>query len=233
MKNKISLFVSLSLLILTGGCSTNLSGNKTALTAGERKLCDSLQIDTTIIHDIRKQNPNKIEPFHYSLSKLYEKGDETEVDPVHLQGLVFNEQNSRSYELVFNLKDGLRAKGYSVFLLEDNFNIDKKEDRIGVLKTTDKYTVLKQIGTDGINFDIDNDSLITIVNQFDKKYSLELIGASGDWCEFIIHKEPKDWLTFAKEVYKACPDVVDQGAGTVEALAEEMKRTNRLYFWWD
>lgn len=75
--------------------------------------------------------------------------------------------------------------------------------------------------------------LITIIKDFDKKYSLELIGASGDWCEFIIHNEPGSWNEFAKEVYTVCPDVVDQGAGDIEKLANEMKRTRRLYFWWD
>ncbi|TFF36767.1 DUF4253 domain-containing protein [Mucilaginibacter psychrotolerans] len=135
--------------------------------------------------------------------------------------------------MVFNLKDGFKKKGYTIFLLESNFNIGNKPDRVGVLKTTDKYSVLQQIGTDGINYNITNDSLITIIKRFDKQYSLELIGASGDWCEFLIHKEPKNWLTFAKEIYKVCPDVVDQGTETVEALAGEMKKTKRLYFWWD
>jgi hypothetical protein len=40
-------------------------------------------------------------------------------------------------------------------------------------------------------------------------------------------------LEFAKEVYQFCPDVVDQGTETVEALASERKRTNRVYLWWD
>jgi len=40
-------------------------------------------------------------------------------------------------------------------------------------------------------------------------------------------------LTFAKEMYKVCPDIVDQGTGSIEALAEEMKKTKRLFFWWD
>jgi len=38
---------------------------------------------------------------------------------------------------------------------------------------------------------------------------------------------------FAEEVYQFCPDVVDQGAGSIDALAEEMKRTNALFLWWD
>jgi hypothetical protein len=43
----------------------------------------------------------------------------------------------------------------------------------------------------------------------------------------------KDWMILAKEAYKVCPDIVDQGTRTVAKLAQEMKRTKRLYFWWD
>lgn len=203
------------------------------LTSEEKAICDSLKLDISVIKDIRLFNTNKVEPFHYSLGKFITKDGEVESDPVFLQGLVFKEQNSKSYDLVLSLKDKLKEKGYSIFVLENNFNIDNKPDNIGLLKTTDKYTVLRQIGTDGINWDITNDSLISIIRKFDKKYSLELIGASGDWCEFIIHKDPANWIQFAKDIYRICPDVVDQGAGTVQALADEIKRTKRLYLWWD
>lgn len=225
-------FLALILAFVTG-CKTQPDSKGYLLTNDEKKICDTLQIDTSIIKDIRNFNTNKIEPFHYSLGKFITKDGEFESDPIFLKGIAFTETNTKSYDLVFSLKDKFKQKGYSIFLLENNFSINDKPDNIGVLKTTDKYTVLKQIATDGINWDITNDSLISIIKTFDKKYSLELIGASGDWCEFIIHKEPISWIQFAKEVYKVCPDVVDQGADTVEALAAEMKRTKRLYFWWD
>lgn len=233
MSIKIQLFITIIVLSSFYGCNSKVVSQSYTLTEREKKICDSLQMDTTIIQDIRSMNTNKIEPFHYSLSKEFVGGKELESEPIHLKGIVFGEQNSKSYDVVFNLKDKLKQKGYTIFLLENNFNIDEKLDNIGVLKTTDKFTVLKQIATDGINYDITNDSLISIIKQFDNKYSLELIGASGDWCEFLINKEPMDWMTFAKEVYKVCPDDVDQGTGTIEALADEMKKTKRLYFWWD
>jgi hypothetical protein len=232
MKQKFKLSTALVSLTFIFGCNFNIVQNY-KLTDSERKICDSLQIDSTIVQDIRKFNTKKIEPFHYSLSKMIKDGQETELNPIHLNGLVISEQNSKSYNLVFNLKDDFKKKGYTIFLLENNFDINKKLDYIGVLKTVDKYTVLKQIATDGINYNITNDSLIKIIKQFDRKYSLELVGASGDWCEFVIHTVPTDWDVFAKEVYKICPDVVDQGTGKVEALADEMKKTMRLYFWWD
>ncbi|HEV8511963.1 MAG TPA: DUF4253 domain-containing protein [Cyclobacteriaceae bacterium] len=223
----------LLIVVMAAGCSSRRNSEVYILTVKERGICDSLQIDSTIIQAIRSVYSNEFEPFHYSLGKTIEKDKEIESDPILLKGLVLKEKNSKSYDLVFALKDELRKMGYSIFLLENNFNINDKLDHIGVLKTTDKYSVLKQIRTDGINFDITNDSLITIIKKFDENYSLELIGASGDWCEFVIQKEPSNWTEFANEVYKVCPDVVDQGTGTKEALAEEMKRTKRLYFWWD
>ncbi|MCW3083304.1 MAG: hypothetical protein JWP12_670 [Bacteroidetes bacterium] len=237
MKQNTQLFFVFTVFTLIIGCSssdTQTAAAEYQLTGSEKKICDSMQIDSTIIRDIRAFNTNAIEPFHYSLSKSIDSnGRETEIDPIRLNGFVFNEENATSYNLIFSLKDNLRRKGYSIFLVENNFNIRNEPDHIGVLKTTDKYTVLKQVATDGINYGITNDSLIKIIHEFDNKYSLDLIGASGDWCEFIVQKEPADWNAFANEVYKACPDVVDQGTGTVEELAKELKNTKRLYFWWD
>jgi hypothetical protein len=118
-------------------------------------------------------------------------------------------------------------------LANNNFNYEHQPDYIGVLKTKDQYKVLQQIKTDGINFNITNDSLITIIRNFDKELKLELIGAADDWCEFVIHKAPASWLNLSQDVYKVCPDVVEQGSGSIEALANEMQRSGRLYLWWD
>jgi hypothetical protein len=42
----------------------------------------------------------------------------------------------------------------------------------------------------------------------------------------------KDPRALAKRMYKFCPDIVDQGVGTVDALAKELQK-QKLYFWWD
>jgi hypothetical protein len=233
MKRKNQFALALVILTLIVSCNSKNAVQKYKLTDNERRICDSLQIDTTVIQDIRMFNTYTIEPFHYSLSKMIKDGQETESDPIHLKGLVFSEQNSKSYDLVFKLKDAFKKKGYTIFLVENNFDISNRLDHIGVLKTTDPYTVLRQIGTNGINYGITNDSLLSVIKQFDKGCSLELVGASGDWCDFVIHNEPADWNSLAQEVYRVCPDVVDQGTGTIEELASAMKETKRLYFWWD
>jgi len=200
----------------------------------EQHLCDSLQIDPSVILDLRQHTDAEVEAFHYSLSRqINPDGSEIELDPIHLKGLVFQETAENTQELLDKLQSPLKKKGYTLFTLDQNFGIAGKLDIMAILNTTDKYEVLNQIKTDGINYEITTDSLVKIIKTFDEKYNLELTAASGDWCEFRIMKEPTDWLTIANEAYAVCPDIVDQGAGSVETLAEEMKRTRRLYFWWD
>ena len=148
-------------------------------------------------------------------------------------GLVFNAPHTTTDRIVADLSVSFLAKGYTIFILDERFGIQNHPNTLAILKTTDQYEVLKQVGTNGINYDISNDSLLHIIKTFDQKYGLQLTGASGDWCQFKINKPPINWLVFAKEAYKVCPDIVEQGAGDVDKLAEEMQRTGLLYFWWD
>lgn len=215
------------------GCNSITRQKMTALTAQEQKLCDSLGFDQSIFNDIKTQSVSPIEPFHYSLGRSIKDGIEEEIDPIRLRGVVFGAPTVKAYDVVFSLKDKFKARGYTIFLLDKRFGFDGKPDVIGVLKTTNIYSILKKVQTDGINYEITNDSLLRIISRFDRKYSLELIGASGDYCEFIIRNPPKNWKEIAEETYAVCPDIVDQGAGSLQALEAEMQKTQRLYFWWD
>jgi hypothetical protein len=89
------------------------------------------------------------------------------------------------------------------------------------------------MGTNGWNYDISPDMIIARLKQWDAGFGLVLRGVAFDWVEAEFKTHPQDMLAFAKEVYEFCPDVVEQGTETVEALAEEMTRSNVLYLWWD
>jgi len=221
-------------LILAFGCNSQMKITKSFLTDRERHLCDSLNVDTTIVLCVRTQTDSILSPFPMNLEMVLNKDIYADSNRKQFAGFIFNAPNSTSENIVVNLYSDFQTKGYTIFFLDRSFGINNKSDILGILKTVDKYQILKQIQTYGIRWEIDNDSLINIVKWFDEKYSLDIIGASVDWCEFKINKEPESWLTLAKEAYKVCPDIVfDQGPGTVENLAAYMKRTKLLYFRWD
>ncbi len=41
------------------------------------------------------------------------------------------------------------------------------------------------------------------------------------------------WEDLAERMYEFCPDIVDQGVGDVDALAESLAESDHLFFWWD
>lgn len=34
-------------------------------------------------------------------------------------------------------------------------------------------------------------------------------------------------------MYEFCPDIVEQGTESIEELVEEIKKTKKLFLWWD
>lgn len=222
------------LLVVCLSCESKKEGEGSSLTERENLLCDSMRFDRSILSEIRKFTPAAVEAFHYS---LYTEGDslgeERELAPIYMPGFVFEETEINTEKVLEELHDPLKAKGYYLFVLERNYGIAGQKDMMAILKTTDQFEVLKHIETNGINYDIDNDSVVSIMRDLDKKYQFDLIGANGEWCEFTIKSEDVDWKKLAEDAYRVCPDLIDQGEGSLEDLVTSMQQTKRLYFWWD
>jgi hypothetical protein len=121
--------------------------------------------------------------------------------------------------------------GYLVFQADRGYGITP--DSIGVIASRDQFDILRVRSTDGINYDIDNDSVLALARKWDAEYGLEFTGAALDWFEARLLRPPTDYLAFAKELFAVCPDIVTQGTNTVAALAAELRRNNLLFCWWD
>lgn len=51
--------------------------------------------------------------------------------------------------------------------------------------------------------------------------------------EFAILNMPSDLLNLAADIYEFCPDIVNQGCGSVSNLMEIMEVTGQVLLWWD
>lgn len=162
-------------------------------------------------------------PFYQN--DLYSEGTTTAVG-VSLQ---MNENEAET--LVLNLQAELEPLGLFAFICERN----GKKSRVGIIKGMDQFDILKTQQTNGDNYDISNEDVISKLREWHQKYPFTIVGADHDWVEAIFREYPasKDIKIFAKEMYKFCPDIVDQGAGTIAGLIEELNETRRLYLWWD
>jgi len=135
-------------------------------------------------------------------------------------------------EFILNsLREKLAPLKYMAFVVEINGGI--KTDKIGVIKGTDQYDILRIMYTNGDDYDISNQDVIERLKEWEKASPFDIIGADNDWVEIEFKTLPKDLKSFAEEVYDFSPDSVDQGPGSTTELADEIRQTKRLFLWWD
>ncbi|MBO9155074.1 DUF4253 domain-containing protein [Chitinophaga sp. GCM10012297] len=213
--------------LLLAGC---ISSGPQQQAPSDYLLADSIHFDHAVVDDLRKVTSAKFERLVTTIEVIDIINSRHEVTTLKPDALEFA-ADDKTMKLLSGVRDDLKKRGYLVFTSEENFGDVK--NKIGVLKSTDQFDILKCQATDGINYDIETDSVIKKLREWNERYPFEITGADRDWVSAKFIEAPADFHAFAKEVYAFCPDVVDQGTGTVEALAEEMKTGNWLYLWWD
>jgi hypothetical protein len=75
-----------------------------------------------------------------------------------------------------------------------------------------------------------------VFKYWEEKYGATLACVSSDVIELQVARPPQtreDALALAREQYIFCTDIVEQGTGTVEALAATLLNGRVWYFWWD
>jgi len=134
-------------------------------------------------------------------------------------------------ESVFTaLRAKLRTYGYQVFIVEKNDLL--KIDKVGVIKGTDQYEIVRIMHTDGDEDTMVTDDIIDRLKEWEKISSFEIIGADNDWVELEFSRLPRDLKAFGEDIYDFSPDAVDEGQRTVEGLLKELVKTKRLFLSW-
>jgi hypothetical protein len=200
------------------GCSKKVE----APSAAERQLATSVGIEARVVVAARGAGEH--------LRRL--QGFDSERGRTPGRGLTIDVPSASAQTVARELRR-TAGRGYVVFISEQSFGIGDKPDSVSIVKTADPMEVVRLMGTDGANYDLDNAAVIARLRQWDTRYGLILTGAGPDWMQADFRHPPRDMRAFAQEVYRLCPDVVDQGTESVEALAAEMTRTNSVYLWWD
>jgi|JFJP01.1.fsa_nt_gi methyl coenzyme M reductase alpha subunit len=84
----------------------------------------------------------------------------------------------------------------------------------------DKYQQLRDVGTNGDNYDLSTDDLIEQFQYWDTQYGIELSEVEFDAVTVIFKELPEDLNELAIEIYEFCPDTIDQHFGCfAEAIA--------------
>ena len=129
------------------------------------------------------------------------------------------------------LRRKLVPRKYLPFVAEINAGL--KMDKIGVIKGTDQYEILRIMQTNGEDYELSNEDIIEQLRAWEKDFSFDIVGADNDWVEIEFRTLPKNLRSFAEEVYEFSPEAVDEGPLTIDELIKEIRKTNRLFLLWD
>jgi hypothetical protein len=146
-------------------------------------------------------------------------------------GITISVPEDKTDRVLSSLRRKLLPLRYMAFVVEMNEGL--KIDKIGIIKGTDQYDILRIMHTDGDEYDISNQDVIDRLKEWEIHSPFDILGADDDWVEIEFKTLPKDLNAFAEEVYDFCPDAVDEGPGSIAELAKEIQKTKKLFLWWD
>lgn len=107
---------------------------------------------------------------------------------------------------------------------------------VALMPTPNGWEVPAILGYGGWNACPPPEIHVALLNQWHARFGAELACIDRDVIELHVARPPasrEEALRVAREQYLYCPDIVDQGAGTVDALAATLKGGTAWYFWWD
>ncbi|HTL81916.1 MAG TPA: DUF4253 domain-containing protein [Bacteroidia bacterium] len=127
-------------------------------------------------------------------------------------------------------KELFRSKGYLLFLFKEPVHTNG-EDFIAMIKGTDEIEIAKWRKTEGINHSIDNDALLSKLNDWKKIAEFTIIGAGAAGLDLLWKRKPHDMRAFTADVNEFCPDM-NGHSDDVEALQNDLENMSELTLWW-
>ncbi len=77
---------------------------------------------------------------------------------------------------------------------------------------------------------------VAMLKHWRTRYGAKVVAIAGDIVELCVDRRPQtrdEALALAREQYYYCADVVEQGVGSVSALAKVLMESDNWFFWWD
>jgi hypothetical protein len=149
--------------------------------------------------------------------------------------VVAGKPEEKARDLVLRLRKKL-PPGWVAFVGTSRWLGDEKHEgavEVVVGPGRDQLDILRLAQSNAINYEMETEALVKKLRAYHAVVPIDIWHAETDTIELDLTSPPPDLKAFAKDVYAFCPDIVDQGVGTVAALEREIAKSRRLYLWWD
>lgn len=140
----------------------------------------------------------------------------------------------QSEALLAKIRTGL-GPGLVAFIGTQNSLADDASEDVELVigPGSTQFDILRIAASDAVNYGKQTEDLVKVLQRWDEAYGIDIFQAATDTVQLRLRHLPPDIGKFAAEVYEFCPDIVDQGFGSVAKLAEHVSKSRTVYLWWD
>jgi ankyrin repeat protein len=146
-------------------------------------------------------------------------------------GYSFALPRAMAEKLIADHHQRLRDKGAYLFRHERDHR--DTEDKLGLLPTREWTDLIRAFQTNGANYDLTPADIARWLENFSVQQPVVITGVGWDWLEGRITGKVANARKLAQQMYEFCPDIVDQGVGSVKDLARALEKDGCFFFWWD
>ena len=194
---------------------------------------NGFKIDKELLSKIAKDIKKEAFPLNREVWNFDKNGNETNY--VLNKGLIFNFVDEQKAHSIFNTYHEKVIQGNNYIFLT-NMDFDDAYNSyydIIIIDGSDPFKIIEQIGTNGLNYDIYNDDIIKKLKAWNALIDFKFVVIDEARIHVYMNKLPNDLQKFSSDVYKFCPDVIDQGYGSMAEMMLDYKENRYFWLWWD
>ncbi len=110
-----------------------------------------------------------------------------------------------------------------------------KNRYIGVVKTTDRYDLLRIMETDGVNYDVDTEDIINFFKKWEGIVPFLITECEADSVVVQVDGGNASLSAMVAEAVVLCPDLIadEVTPETLDKVLTFIRRSGEIAFWWD
>lgn len=225
---------NIALVILLLFISHSCVSQSVTLTETEKNIIEPIGLKETVATKIKALASSEFEISEGNLDRKWIHEDYEELSDYENnlpKAIMIKTKSDEAYEIIEAYRTLLKKNNIQVYITDQNYGYE--DDVVSFLVSENKYEPLLFEATNAVNYDIYTLEIIEKLKKWDSLYGLEIYGIGFDFVAGTFKNLPNDVSELAKEMYEFCPDIVDQGTGSVKELEIEIKNSNSLFLWWD
>ena len=110
-----------------------------------------------------------------------------------------------------------------------------KNRYIGVVKTTDRYDLLRIMETEGVNYEVDTEDIITFLKKWEGVVPFLITACEADSVVIQVDGGNASLPAMVAEAVVLCPDLIadEVTPETLDGLLGFVRQSGEIAFWWD